>query len=269
MMQAAATLLDAAEFEVVLINLEIAADIEKRADFFGWVQGAFQAVLPHEALVCGLSYPSARLLTFEWLGSYPLSDESFAALCGAQRGLCYGLLELWERSGRVPLALGVEPEPDALPETSELLREMEQLDLGNAVAHGVPGIEGRPAAFFQFFKLRGRPGSRELRILRFFLPYLYTAWLRAIAAEAMQSGASRPMIRGILTAREMEVLQLLEQGKTNKQIAVSLGRRENTVDTHMERIFRKLDVHTRAEAVAKSLELNLARGRGPGWRYHG
>ena len=54
-----------------------------------------------------------------------------------------------------------------------------------------------------------------------------------------------------LTEREREVLDLLAQGLTNKEIAEKLFITTNTVKRHLKAIFEKLDVHTRTAATAK------------------
>lgn len=54
-----------------------------------------------------------------------------------------------------------------------------------------------------------------------------------------------------LTKRETEVVDLLPEGHTNKGIAGLLGISEHTVETHLDRIFRKLDVQSRTEAACK------------------
>ena len=55
-----------------------------------------------------------------------------------------------------------------------------------------------------------------------------------------------------LTEREREVLDLLAQGLTNKEIAQKLFITTNTVKRHLKAIFEKLDVHTRSAATAKA-----------------
>jgi len=56
-----------------------------------------------------------------------------------------------------------------------------------------------------------------------------------------------------LSNREMEVLQLLSEGKTNKELAKSLFISEQTVKTHLAHIFDKLGTSDRTETVAKAL----------------
>jgi DNA-binding NarL/FixJ family response regulator len=54
-----------------------------------------------------------------------------------------------------------------------------------------------------------------------------------------------------LTSRELEVLELLSQGYLYKEIAEHLQISYRTVSTHLEHIYGKLHVHSRAQAVAK------------------
>lgn len=57
----------------------------------------------------------------------------------------------------------------------------------------------------------------------------------------------------ILTDREREVLTLLSQGMTNKEIAEKLIITTNTVKRHIKAIFEKMNVHTRSAAAAKAI----------------
>ena len=61
----------------------------------------------------------------------------------------------------------------------------------------------------------------------------------------------------ILSNREREILALLADGLANKQIAARLGISKNTVKTHIELLFDKLAVSTRAEAVATGVRRGL------------
>jgi len=60
-----------------------------------------------------------------------------------------------------------------------------------------------------------------------------------------------------LTQRERQILSLLADGLGNKQIAAQLGISPSTVKTHLELLFEKLEVTSRAEAVAVSVRRGL------------
>jgi len=60
-----------------------------------------------------------------------------------------------------------------------------------------------------------------------------------------------------LTDRELEVLTQMAQGKSNKEIAVALGRTEATVKVHVLHILQKLDAADRTEAVTIGLKRGL------------
>ncbi|MGZ8312160.1 MAG: response regulator transcription factor [Allosphingosinicella sp.] len=60
-----------------------------------------------------------------------------------------------------------------------------------------------------------------------------------------------------LTARECEILAMLATGRSNKEMARSLGISPNTVKTHVARVYEKLEVQKRMQAVEKGRSLAL------------
>ena len=91
------------------------------------------------------------------------------------------------------------------------------------------------------------------------------AALRAVASGLIVRAAEPSFERladenlgALLTPREIEVLTAVSAGSGNKAIARALDISLHTVKFHLESIFRKLGVRTRAEAVARGLQrLNL------------
>ena len=60
-----------------------------------------------------------------------------------------------------------------------------------------------------------------------------------------------------LTARELEVLEQIVRGKSNKAIAAALGISEATVKSHMNSILSKLDAEDRTQAATKALQRGI------------
>ena len=96
------------------------------------------------------------------------------------------------------------------------------------------GLRGVASAL-QEYRLGGAPMSRR------------------IAQRVLESFRKTPTGRGDglggLTRQQRIVLELVAQGRTNKEIALELGITESTVKQHNFRIYRRLDVSTRGEAV--------------------
>jgi DNA-binding NarL/FixJ family response regulator len=66
-----------------------------------------------------------------------------------------------------------------------------------------------------------------------------------------------PSVDRSLTTREREVLRLLASGQSQPEIATELFISPKTVGGHIQRVLTKLDVHSRAQAVALAHELGL------------
>lgn len=60
-----------------------------------------------------------------------------------------------------------------------------------------------------------------------------------------------------ISKRELEVLQLMEQGFSNQEIADKLFVSLNTVKTHTSKVFEKLNVNRRTQAIVKAKELKI------------
>ena len=81
---------------------------------------------------------------------------------------------------------------------------------------------------------------------------LHLAFLRWHLLYDKASGVSETSkMRDGLSKREGEVLSWLQQGMSNKEIALALEVSPRTVQKHLQRIYLHLDVHTRAEAIVR------------------
>ena len=91
----------------------------------------------------------------------------------------------------------------------------------------------------------------------------------AAATRAAGPSLSMDSVRQVLTARQVEVLDLLSQGKPNKLIGRSLGISEGTVKIHLAAIFRALNARNRTEAVVAAQHLMVQDAPPLGMGPHG
>ena len=61
----------------------------------------------------------------------------------------------------------------------------------------------------------------------------------------------------VLTEREMDVLRLVVEGKTNQEIALALGISDKTIEKHLQGVFAKLGVASRVEAAVHAVREGL------------
>ena len=87
---------------------------------------------------------------------------------------------------------------------------------------------------------------------------------RVFSEFARLAQIERGQMAGLLTVRETEILCHLCSGRCNKEIAQELYISENTVKAHLARIYKKLHLHSRAEAAAYGRRLGICKEIGPG-----
>ena len=85
---------------------------------------------------------------------------------------------------------------------------------------------------------------------------LVNAFIKPARAPSPAISITPEMVEA-LTARELEVLHLLAEGCSNRQVAERLILAEGTVKYYVHAILEKLQVHSRTQAIAKARELNL------------
>lgn len=121
-------------------------------------------------------------------------------------------------------------------------------DQGRLIASGIPGARFVPLDSRNHLLLPDEPAWLD--------------WQREVAAFLPAADAAAAQVLGPLSARESELLALLASGRDNAQIAATLGLSEKTVRNQLSRIYAKLEVESRAQAIVIAREAGLAGPRG-------
>jgi DNA-binding NarL/FixJ family response regulator len=117
----------------------------------------------------------------------------------------------------------------------------------------------------QGYLLKGAPREEIFRAIRvvhgggsLLQPIVASKLMQHVSQRASQQ-ANQPAEADALTPRELEVLELLAQGKSNKQIAQELFISERTTKFHVSSILAKLAARNRTEAVKIAVQRGLVK----------
>jgi DNA-binding NarL/FixJ family response regulator len=81
--------------------------------------------------------------------------------------------------------------------------------------------------------------------------------LEGFLKQGTPAATTAPPTRGRLTPREREIVQLLAEGKSTKEVAVALGLSVKTAETHRSNIMRKLELHSVSDLVLYAVRNNI------------
>ena len=157
----------------------------------------------------------------------------------------------------MPLLNGVEAARrirKALPQSEILILTMHESDelVQQVVEAGARGYILKDEA--------DRVLHAAIDALRQHKPYFSTRVSEAAdTAEPRGNGDSGRVSRSRLTSREREILQLLAEGKSNKEVATLLNISVNTVEAHRANIMLKLDFHSLADLVMYAVRNRIIR----------
>lgn len=127
-------------------------------------------------------------------------------------------------------------------------------------------IAGTAGLLQMFYDITDQKRSEEELMEAIQVVMQDTAWFSRSVVERLAQVRERRAGRAVrqaevaeLTAREQQVLECVSRGQDNRQIATDLGLKEQTIRNYITRIYEKLGVHSRAEAVVWARERGLGR----------
>lgn len=89
--------------------------------------------------------------------------------------------------------------------------------------------------------------------------YLYPSVAAGVIESYVSRGREVEDVYDILSDREKQVLKLIAEGQTHKEIAVTLGISEKTVISHHSKITEKLGLHTKAEIIKFAISKGIIK----------
>ena len=228
------------EQDCLVRAIQSALEVRQRDQFHAWIRGPFRALLPHDSLVCMELGGQGEIRGTEFLRCDLAEAAAMDLLCNPVRGLAVNLARALPGEGELCLAADAETigaiNAAAGPAADRRLP-------GNAVIHRTRLLSGAAYCFVLF----DVPESRVHRLPALFR--LLSSHLKMALSRAL-AGRGRPEP---LTRRELEILGLMALGRSNREISGLLGISPVTLKHHVSKVYRKLNVQNRAEAVSRGI----------------
>jgi transcriptional regulator EpsA len=250
--EAEPTTLSPRELEHYLFVVESSLQVRKNHQFFLWAQGQLQSLLPHEVLFCAHGDLQRRDYTVARFTSAPFPDQQFADIRHPEHGLVAKVIQAWKKNWEEPCLFNQNGQVGLYPQVEMLVAEY---GLRNLACHGTRSVSGGANSCFIFARLPQPPGPRQCYLLELLLPHLHAAYVRTIIDERRE--LRMPALPCSLTAREIEILRWVSEGKSNQQIGETLRISPLTVKNHIQNILKKLGVQNRAQAVSRAIAARL------------
>ena len=252
------------------------AHIRTQLDLVNWLRGGVQYFMPHDILVAAWGDFQRGAIGHDIVS--PLRGVRTAQ--ADRSALVSRLQELfasWSAVNKQPYVvpaerlngvLGLAPQQDPLPSTAPAMH--------SAMVHGLRDLRGEQDCLYVVLSREAIAEKAGAAAMTALLPHIDLAMRQAalpprtttqgsaciVPAQITISrhGPDQAMPDNGMTGRELQIMQWVEMGKTNQEIGTILDISAFTVKNHLQRIFKKLDVYNRAQAVSRLKNSHYAHG---------
>jgi transcriptional regulator EpsA len=254
-----------------LLNLvHESTTIKRHFELFSWLQNQVQRFIPHDILITAWGDFSLGLVCHDVVSplagirTEAFEDKTLLPFLSV-------LFARWQECGQAPYVIRTEDgfyhEQLVSPVVARTMASMR-----NGLVHGIKDQRGHHDCLYVFLGPSELSNTRTRESLRFLLPFIDTAF-RQISPLPERRDYSvpdstkifpiQPILPSIpsilddgpkweLSGREAEIMHWVSMGKTNHEIGQILNISSFTVKNHLQRIFKKLNVSNRAQAVSKN-----------------
>jgi transcriptional regulator EpsA len=239
--------------------------VRSHLDMLRWLQGDFQRYLPHDIMVAAWGGFQGDNCTIQY--------DIISAIAGVRthnrthdhfNPTLIGHFRRWQEQGRSPFVFSVT-EADFLNNAAGMESTLgsDNYKVRSILVHGISDKRSKTDCLYLAFRANTCFTEPEQDVMAALLPTI-DATLRQVDLLDKQANsglahtdAGHLRIQDSLSTREFEILRWVTIGKTNPEIGQILNISEFTVKNHMKRIFKKLGVSNRAQAVGKNNSLRF------------
>jgi transcriptional regulator EpsA len=244
--------------ELLVRIMRNSLSIQSHFQLLVWMQGDFQEAIPHDVMISFSGSLGGETYHYDIVSSTPgIRTEQIPA--SAINEFRSGIHQHWsDGDGRVTAAFM----KDGLANNYNIYSIHDELhDMKHILFHAIPDTRFKADHLYILLRRSGHFSDTERRNFELLLPHVDSAVRKIDGLPVMEpEQVAAPillnsLIKSGLTTREIEILEWVRNGKTNIEIGMILDISSFTVKNHLQRIYRKINVSNRAQAVGKLEEI--------------
>lgn len=242
-----------ARFSVESLNnlVHKSLHIKSHFDLLMWLQGDIQPYIPHELMIAAWGNFSTGAIYIDIVSTIP-GVRTQKIINKKLITLLQSLFTHWMEHSKMPFTLNMSK---GIFHDTELGCEEADANLKKmktALVHGIKDQRVGQDCLYVFIDSAEVVPTVSRKMAGILVPYIDSALrqLDHLPNQTVQV-APTPEVVGVLSNRESEIMDWVMMGKTNQDIGMILNISAFTVKNHLQRIFRKLDVLNRAQAVSE------------------
>ncbi|HQR41726.1 MAG TPA: transcriptional regulator EpsA [Gemmatales bacterium] len=247
------------DLNMLLHVVQQSFSVRQHYQLFSWLQEDVQLFVPHDVVIAAWGDFRSGEVSYDIISPLPgLRTNDFDNK--AVLAFMAPLFARWHQCGHAPYVVkaanGFSETEISNPLTRDIMSRMR-----SCLVHGIKDQRGRHDCIYALLGPTELGSDRSKLTLRFLLPYIDTAFRQVahLPEQQLNDGIVIPalepeLVQGSrcgMSQREQEIMNWVCKGKTNQEIGMILEISAFTVKNHLQRIFKKLDVMNRAQAVSK------------------
>lgn len=239
-------------WETIFEVIQKSYAIEKHLDYFNWLKFDVSPILPHDILLAAWGDFETGELNYDVASNIDgLTTQKLIDAPGIVSYLMCNLHKRWiDNDEKWFVINGFDAEGIHVQSPTPFTNHLTGMQ--SLLVYGVRDLRGKHDCIYIFFD-NATTFNIQHSLLGLLMPHLDAALRRVEYIEPIMTDEDilESLAIGSLSEREHEILHWVRCGKTNIEIGMILSISSNTVKNHLKRIFQKLDVSCRAQAVAK------------------
>ena len=221
-----------------------------------WLQGDIQQHIPHEVMIAAWGDFSIGIIYIDIVSSIPgvrtgkISSTNLTSLLQS-------LFKYWLDHSKTAFTLSMDKGIFHDHELGCAEANINLKFMKHASVHGIKDYRGGHDCLYVFIDAASKTPNATRKMISALVPYIDCSLRQLEHLPEQLPEDTTPKVKieneivGTLSLREMEIMDWVKVGKTNLDIGMILNISAFTVKNHLQRIFKKLDVLNRAQAVTE------------------